>query len=162
MSSLYQPYGFTKMDAVIHGIWEFAPGVLLLCCLTCSSYKLKQKADTSANKTFLWDTVQGKIREAPCFVPADYQDLQIDLVGTPTLSMFRTFFFSKDRRVASPACFVQNRKEKVVLEEEWICDHTQHYRVDESKVDCILEGIYNDEEATNRMRLRVLTLTMRR
>jgi hypothetical protein len=92
MMPLYKPYGLNSMDAAIHDIWEFVPDVLLLNCKTSRKVKTARQSEKPVD-TFLWDTVQGKIRETRRFLPYGNQKFQIDLIGTPTLSMFRAFSF---------------------------------------------------------------------
>jgi hypothetical protein len=40
----------------------------------------------------------------------------VDVIGTPTLSMFRSFFFEPGKIVPSPGYFIQNEIEQIIKE----------------------------------------------
>lgn len=62
------------------------------------------------NNTFIWDLEMKIIRESKFTFPAKRQDLQVDIFGTPSLSMFRTFDFAPGMPITAPAYFVSNAK----------------------------------------------------
>ncbi len=106
--------------------------------LYCTSDRIESKNAINPqtgviNNTFIWNTKLGTIRESKFTFPPKYNDLQIDMFGTPSFSMFRTLDFEPGKAVPSPAYFVDNSKEEIIMEEQWTCCHLQKYRVFERK-----------------------------
>jgi hypothetical protein len=124
MDPLFTPYGISDMKMAIVELWEFQPDVLLLFCATTKNEAKAITPNTEVvNNNFLWDTSLNIIREAKFTFPPRRQDLLVDIYGTPSLSMFRTFDFKPGKAVPAPAYFISNSKEEIIHEEEWICSH---------------------------------------
>jgi len=82
------------MAAAINYMWEFQPNVLIMHCNTTKDNdKCKNPQTGVVNNTFIWDLKTETIRESKFVLDPEYQDLQVDIYGTPSFSMFRTFFF---------------------------------------------------------------------
>lgn len=118
MDSLFAPYGLSEMKAAVIELWEFQPNVLLMFCATSKNEKNAVTNETKVvNNNFLWDTTLNIIREARFTFPPRRQDLLVDIYGTPSLSMFRTFDFKTKKAIPAPAYFISNSKEEIVQEE---------------------------------------------
>lgn len=162
MNALFEPYGLSTMEAAIVELWEFQPNVLLIFCASTKHEKnAVSKESGVVNNTFIWDTQQGTIRESQFTLPPERQDLQVDIVGTPALSMFRTFYFMPGKAVQAPAYFISNAKEAIVHEEKWVCSHLQKYAVLERSSETIVEGCY-DNVNVSELRIRTIGLFVRR
>jgi hypothetical protein len=161
MSFLYEQYFLAEMEAAIVELWEFQPNVLLLFCASTKNEKNAINMKTGVvNNTFLWDTELGIIRESKFTLPPQFQDLQVDFIGSPQLSMFRTFNFAPGKALESPAYFVSNSKEEIIHEETWICSHLQKYKVFERNKNTIIEGIYPNRNVED-FGLRTISLCSR-
>ena len=73
-------------------MWEIRENEYLLYTATNKNEKAVNK-DCIINNTFIWNETTNIIRESKFSFDQKYHDLQIDLIGTPTFSMFRTFYF---------------------------------------------------------------------
>ena len=113
------------------------------------------------NNTFLWDLKTQVVRESKFVLPEKYQDLQVDIYGTPSLSMFRTFYFEPGKITQSPAFFVQNSVEAIVKEEQWVCSHAQKYTVLERNRDTLVEGVFENSKVES-IRIRIVSLMIRK
>jgi len=134
------------MAAAINYMWEFQPNVLIMHCNTTKDNdKCKNPQTGVVNNTFIWDLKTETIRESKFVLDPEYQDLQVDIYGTPSFSMFRTFFFDNKGTVESPAYFVSNCKEEIIRKEKWVCSHLQKYRVLENDKDIIVEGVFENK-----------------
>lgn len=96
-------------------MWEFQPSII---CLFCTSTKNSQNAVNPTtgviNNTFIWDFDQNTIRESNFHLDHKYQDLQVNVIGCPSFSIFPTFYFESGKRVASPIYFVNNKLEEII------------------------------------------------
>jgi hypothetical protein len=94
MTDLMEPYDLKTMEAAIVEMWEIREHELLLFCASSKHQTNSVNSETGVvNNTFIWDTLHGKIRESLFTLDPDFQDLQVDMTGSPQLSMFPTFMF---------------------------------------------------------------------
>ena len=113
------------------------------------------------NNTFIWDTQNNTIRESEFCHHEKYQDLQVDMIGTPMLSMFPTFDMGDRKRLKSPAIFVRNGREKIIYREEKITDHTQRYSTLEREPYTIVEQV-QEQENIEQLTMRTIFMYDRR
>ena len=99
------------MELAIVEMWQFRPNVLLLFCATDKNLKNKVNEKGVVNNTFLWNIEENTIRESKFVHKPEYQDLQVDTIGTSELSMFPTFMTADKKSVPRPTIFVDNSKE---------------------------------------------------
>lgn len=66
------------------------------------------------NNSFVWNTTNNTIRESLFTFDPKYHEFLIDITGTPTFSMFRTFYFEHNEIMESPAYFINNGNETII------------------------------------------------
>jgi hypothetical protein len=98
LQSLAAPYGMPTIEIAVVEMWEFRPNQLLLFCASDKNQKGKVNKKGVVNNTFIWDHENNIIRESKFFHTPDFQDLQVDMFGTPVLSMFPTFMMADRQR----------------------------------------------------------------
>lgn len=112
------------------------------------------------NNTFIWDLNKMTIRETNFTFDPKFHNNQIDIVGTPYFSMFRTFHFEPGTVKESPAYFVINEQEKVAKEETWKCSHVQKYVIPDNTIDTIAEGSFENGNVS-KLDLRIIKVFFR-
>ena len=80
-------------------MWQFRPSEMLLFCASDKNQKNKVNSKGVVNNTFIWDTENNTIRESEFYHDNPYQDLQVDVIGTPMLSMFPTYNVTDSKRL---------------------------------------------------------------
>jgi hypothetical protein len=161
MKPLYECYNMASMEAAILEVWEFRQGELLLYTATNKNEKTAISPTLKVvNNTFIWNLHTNIIRECYFAFDSKYHDLQIDLVGTPEFSMFRTFYFESNKVLDSPTYFVRNEDEKIIDTELWQCSHLQKYSVPEYLKDTIVEASYPNGEV-KKVNLRTIKMAVK-